>query len=355
MGYTKRYTEFLRNYSTHMGTQPFSRQAKVLWNAGLYFLSPKKEIVRNKPITVQIEPTSACNLRCTMCIRETLPLGTMTFENYKKILDQLDTVMKIHLQGQGEPFFQKDIIKMVKYAKSRGIMVNMNTNATILNEKKCRELARAGLYELAISIDSTGKELFEKIRVNAKFDVVVNNIKLMTRIKKELKANMIVSLAVTILKDNKDEVLDFVPFAKELGVDKINFQIVQEKETYLENYGDFKDNDHLIGKDLRKNMYKKMEEVVKKGKELGIDIWFDEPFNNCVWPWRGMYVDWRGYATPCCTILDTNQPKIGKILDVNFMEKIWNGPVYRGFRKSTLLGIPPKACEGCEQFPTKKN
>ena len=44
----------------------------------------------------------------------------------QKILDKLDSLFKIHLSGQGEPFLNPDIFKMIEYANKKGIIVYPN-------------------------------------------------------------------------------------------------------------------------------------------------------------------------------------------------------------------------------------
>lgn len=61
--------------------------------------NPQKGIVEKYPLNLDIEPTNACNLRCTMCPRtiaiqkdkETVLKneGIMSFDTYKKIIDEV--------------------------------------------------------------------------------------------------------------------------------------------------------------------------------------------------------------------------------------------------------------------------
>ena len=59
-------------------------------------------------------------------------------------------VARVVLHGVGEPMLVKDLPRMVRYLKDRGIYVLFNTNGTLLNEKhagadRCRAGRAAGV------------------------------------------------------------------------------------------------------------------------------------------------------------------------------------------------------------------
>jgi MoaA/NifB/PqqE/SkfB family radical SAM enzyme len=63
----------------------------------------------------------------------------------------------------GEPSLHPDIVKMVKYANTRGLFTSLTTNGTISSET-LKELSRAGLQTLSVSVDSWDSALCEAIR-----------------------------------------------------------------------------------------------------------------------------------------------------------------------------------------------
>ena len=73
-----------------------------------YFLFKKYRFdhVSYKPITMDIEPTTGCNFRCTMCqvSEENFIAKNLDFEIFKKVVDENKQLLKIKLQGIGEPF-----------------------------------------------------------------------------------------------------------------------------------------------------------------------------------------------------------------------------------------------------------
>jgi len=346
---------FGKYYLAAKSNKPFfktnlNQKVKILKNVSRFFSSNSNKplIINNKPVTAQIEPTSVCNLKCEMCVREKIgvPIGTMKFEDFKKILDKLDCLFKIHLSGQGEPFLNPDIFKMIRYANKRGILVNTTTNGSVLTKKIIDEICGVEIGEISISLDSTNKETYEKIRKGANFEKVTENVKNLTSELKRRKRGTIVSFAIVILKENFEEIPDFAKLAYKAGVKKIIFQTVQNKVDYVDKYNK-KIKTQTVA-DFIEKIKSKIEEAKELGKKYKILVVFDEgkAGGGCIWPWRGIYITWNGYVTPCCKILDYRKPIMGNILQEDFW-KIWNGKNYRMFRELLKKRMPPAPCRGC--------
>lgn len=149
--------------------------------------NPKNFILNELPLDLDIEVSNLCNLRCTFCDRQPLvqknQLGMMSFEMFRHILDQFSDEDNRRLWGmklsyRGEPLTNKNVPEMIKYAKSRGVLdVYFNTNGMLLTEDVSKALIEAHLDRISISMDGTNAEEYEKVRLGAKFDVVLENIK----------------------------------------------------------------------------------------------------------------------------------------------------------------------------------
>ncbi len=341
----RKYYDALRTNSPFFETS-IIQKVKILLNILKFFRERGKIIIRNKPVIAQIEPTSQCNLKCKMCIRDKIgvPIGNLSFENFKKILEKLDSLFKIHLSGQGEPFLNKEIFEMIRYANKKGILINTNTNATTLTKEVILKISDVEIGEIGISIDSPDKKEYEKIRKGAKFEKVIENVKNLTRELKKKERKTIVTLAAVILKNNINELPEFINLARKLGIRKIVFQTIQEKEDYVKKYS-------KETKGQRVSELKNLRENINKTKELakkyGIVVIFDEEKSpGCIWPWRSIYINWEGYVTLCCKILDYRKPLIGNILQQDF-EEIWNSREYQIARKLLKERKAPLQCKGC--------
>ena len=113
------------------------------------------------PIHLDIESTSICNLDCPMCPYPEMRIkkGNMSLDLFKNIIDQCDgKVFDVLLHMYGEPLVNKEIFKMISYAKEKGVRItSMSTNLTLLTREKAKQLIEAGLDKITLSFDGTDK------------------------------------------------------------------------------------------------------------------------------------------------------------------------------------------------------
>ena len=137
-----------------------------------FFLSRllKKPIVFGLPVSISIEPTTSCNLRCPECpsgLRSfSRPTGMLTEDLFKNVTDQLyKDLFYIIFYFQGEPFLNPDFIRMLGYASSKNIYTATSTNAHFLDDQTARKTVESGLDRLIISIDGTTQEVYQQYRI----------------------------------------------------------------------------------------------------------------------------------------------------------------------------------------------
>ena len=75
---------------------------------------------------------------------------------------------------------------MISYANSRKIYTIISTNGYFLDEANARKTIESGLKQLTISLDGTNKESYLKYRQNGDYDQIIEGVKNIVRLKKEL-------------------------------------------------------------------------------------------------------------------------------------------------------------------------
>lgn len=145
------------------------------------------------PLFLDVEITSACNLKCPFCattFRENwISKGLMKFDVCKKIIDEgaENNLYGVKYNIRGEPLIHPQIHEFVSYAKKKGLVdVYFNTNAMLLDDEMARKLIDAGLDRLSISFEGYTKDVYEKYRVGAVFEQVLFNIENIQTLKKKL-------------------------------------------------------------------------------------------------------------------------------------------------------------------------
>ncbi len=145
--------------------------------------NPKEFAVSDFPLFLDIEATSACNLKCPHCVQTHADFkkGFMDFEFYKRIIDEASEQgccgCKFHTIGRGEPLLHNKLPEMVAYAVKNGLIDTLvNTNATLLTKDKSKRLLDAGLHRISFSIDHYIPDEYEKLRVGTTLKKVLRNV-----------------------------------------------------------------------------------------------------------------------------------------------------------------------------------
>ena len=117
-------------------------------------------------MTVCLELTYRCNERCVHCYiddptKESLELK---FEDYKKVLDELREMgcMSILLTG-GEPTLHKDFLRIARYAKQLGIIVDIYTNGLVFSEELLDELVELKPNSVSFSLYGSRAEVHDAV------------------------------------------------------------------------------------------------------------------------------------------------------------------------------------------------
>ncbi|MBI4447243.1 MAG: radical SAM protein [Acidobacteria bacterium] len=179
------------------------------------------------PITLIIENTAKCNLKCPMCPREFgyYPPEDFDLDLFKRIIDEVRNHTELVFPwGGGEPLMNPDIFKMIEYCKDACIYTVVSTNATLLNEERSRSLLQCGLDNLIIAFDGTTPQVYEKYRKGANFHKVRANILRFLEIKKEMGSDLFVVLQMVRLPENQHQVREFHRMWSVDGVDEIRIK-----------------------------------------------------------------------------------------------------------------------------------
>lgn len=267
------------------------------------------------PLFIDVEVTSACNLRCPFCATtfrgNEIPKGIIVFDLVRKIIDEGagNGLYGVKFNIRGEPLLHPQIHDFVGYAKSKGLIdVYFNTNAMLLTEEVSRKLIDAGLDRLSISFEGYTKEVYEKHRVGANYEIVLRNIEKLQSLKKRL------------------------------GVlhPKIRVQSVMlpDIEPFFEQYKEFWS---VRADEVGFLDYKEMK-VKKKGVQFG---W------ACPQIWQRMAVWWDGTILPC-NHDDDDMLVLGNVSEMTIKEA-WLSEKLSNIRDKHKKGLAHEipACDGC--------
>src|SRR6202035_2899627 len=143
-------------------------------------------------------------------------------EHFKMLDDLSDMGVLWLLYTGGEIFARKDFLEIYTYAKEKGFLITLFTNATIITEQIAEYLAEWPPFAIEITLYGRTRETYEALTaVPGSYDRCLRGIKLLK------ERGLPIKLKTVATSINKHEVLAMNQFAQEeLGVEfKVDGQI----------------------------------------------------------------------------------------------------------------------------------
>lgn len=220
-----------------------------LMNRFRWHFYPRLQYVSKFPDHVDIEISSTCNMKCPMCytityeFKKDVKKQFMDFNLFKNIINECVRfgTYSIRLSLRGEPFLNRNVIEMIKYAKDSGIKeVSSLTNNLALTSEVFEKAMEAGLDWLTISFDGLGKT-YEWIRKPARFEDSYGKIKEYKRIKDRVNSRKPVIKVQTVwpaIKDNARKYLEaFEPYVDDIAINPlVDYLHKDEDIIYVDNF-----------------------------------------------------------------------------------------------------------------------
>ncbi len=301
----------------------------------------KKPVQWGRPMTISIEPTTACNLRCPEC-----PSGLRSFSRdtgnmkeafFRKLIDDMHRqLLWLIFYFQGEPYINPKFLDMVKYAHDKGIYTITSTNGHFLHPENARKTIASGLDRILISIDGSTQEVYEQYRKEGHLATVLEGARNLVKAKKEANsATPHIVFQMLVVKPNEHQIEEVRALAKEIGVDEVKLKTAQ---VY-----DYENGNDLIPTIEKYSRYRK--------EASGSWSIKNQLLNHCWKLWHACVITWDGVVVPCCFDKDATH-KLGDLKKQSFTE-IWKGIAYANFRNQLLKGrdqidICNNCTEGCK-------
>jgi MoaA/NifB/PqqE/SkfB family radical SAM enzyme len=264
------------------------------------------------PEIVQIESTNICNAKCVFCPRDDMERkqGIMDMALFTKIVDECAAlgIGHVRMHNYGEPFVDRALVEKVRYAKQKGIpQVGMISNGSLINEAAARGMIEAGLDAINISVDASGKEVFESTRVGLKYDKVIANIERLLALREQAGRRR-PKLILSFVRQNNSE----------------------DEHAFIEHWRARADKIHVT------DLHNWAGTLNQKS-----DVNYP-----CYRPWLTFTALWDGRVALCCADFD-GRTILGD-LRTHTIKEIWNSDVYRALRREHLDSGGPAICQSCD-------
>ena len=271
-----------------------------------YEIFPLVKKLDKYPPYLQIEPSSICNYRCVFCFETDKTftnkkngfMGRMDKNLFKNIIDQIHgNIEFISLASRGEPLANPDIPEMLEYCSNKFLNLKINTNASLLDEKKIHAILAGGVKTLVFSADAADEKLYSELRVNGNLKKVLKNIEKFQNIREKKYSKNPIITRVSGVKFN----------------DKQNF------DEMIKLWSGLVDQVAFVDYNPWENSYQKPSNDIQ------------EPCSDL---WRRMFIWWDGKINPC-DVDYKSFLSVGNIKDNN-ISNLWLSKQYNGYREDHL-------------------
>ncbi len=300
-----------------------------------------KPVQWGMPMTISMEPTTACNLKCPECpsgLRAfSRPTGNLKIDFFRKTMDELSkNLLYLIFYFQGEPYINPKFLDMVKYAHDKGVYTITSTNGHFLNNENARKTVESGLDRMIISVDGTTQETYENYRIGGRLDVVLQGARNMVAMKKKMKSKTPhLIFQFLVVKPNEHQIEEIYRLADEIGIDEVKLKTAQ---VY-----DYEQGNELIPTIEKYSRYARQTDGSYSIK--------NNLSNECWKLWHACVITWDGVVVPCCFDKDATH-RLGDLKETSFAH-LWQGEAYQNFRAQLLKGrdqidICTNCTEGCK-------
>ncbi|RLI74151.1 hypothetical protein DRP04_14995 [Archaeoglobales archaeon] len=224
------------------------------------------KVSNNQIIDEILRLGSKCNFNCLFCNvfnHENPP--ELSFEEAKRKLEKLAREHPYISISGGEPLLYSYLEDLIRVGTRMGVFLNLQTNASLVTEKKAKNLKNAGLEQAFVNFPSHDPEIFAKITSTSRrmFRRVVSGIRALIDVGVKVALNLVVN------EWNYRAIREYVYFVKENfpEVKVINYSVIQP-------HGNARINSYLVPDYREIKPY--IAEGVKEARKLGFMI--DNPF-----------------------------------------------------------------------------
>lgn len=316
------------------------------------------------PVECTVNVESACTNRCKFCIWHSEDTKRpywhyrLSYDDFVRIADKFAKLGTPHLHfcGTGEPFLNKELLKMAEYARKKRFKTSVLSNMTKCVTPYLDGIARAGFKYVNTDIDSGDPKQFEELRCRSSWDTVTSNMQRLAELRKELNADYELGAWCIAMRCNYHTFKDLAKKCADIGIDNLMFSYLIPFEM-----NEITSKDNVIQR-TDTEIIKEIDEAIEYGRSLGLKVTppsfppLKNTRQNCVAAWRCVMVNlpndkipkdrWIGNISLHCFLAHLGEAySFGNILHDDF-DDIWNGEKFQELRRKMLTDAP-EICKEC--------
>ena len=295
---------------------------------------PLKDLVPlAAPLSVYVEPTSACNIRCAFCPTGNPDLlkrvgrkaGVMEWVTFWKVLAGLyefgRKIPALNFFKDGEPLLNKDYPEMAKELAGICDKLRLKTNGLLLTPSLSDGLVKANFDMIGISVIAPHADGYKRVSgVDIDYQAFVDEVHYLYNV----RGNTKIYVKMSNVNFSEAEIAkfyhDFEPISDYIAIENLHGW----SRTDLKDFTLGTKPDNYDGQPNVKRV-------------------------ACAWPLYQMTINWNGTVQGCAE--DWARTNIMGDIHQNTLKEIWNGDKFNEFRRMQLEGrrYNNAACGSCWQ------
>ncbi|MDR1816411.1 MAG: radical SAM protein [Clostridiales Family XIII bacterium] len=273
----------------------------------------------NIPWAILMDPTSACNYKCTGCwAAQYGGKNNLSYEKLDDIITQGKALdIRFYIYSGGEPLVRKaDLIKLAE--KHQDCYFFAFTNGSLVDDDFCKDLLRVGNFTLGFSIEGDEEDTDFR-RGKGAYQTVVDNMKLMRSYK--------LPFGMSTCYTSKN--------TYDIGSDEFYDSMIELGCRFAWNFtympvGADSVPELMATAEQRKWMHKRIREIRETKPIFAMDFWNDGEYTcGCIAGGRRYFhINAAGDVEPCAFVHYSNV----NINEVTLLEAL-QSPIFREYKK----------------------
>ncbi len=200
----------------------FIKNQALMWDE----IEQGKTCIEARPSYIKLFPTGRCNLKCIMCNArdQDFPwLGELFKSNCEQLQKWFPYINCLEFVG-GEPLVSKDVRDLIADfpgSQYPDLKFSMISNGILLSPAIAESLV-GKMIRLSVSIDSSNRQNYERIRAGGKWETLMNNLSYLSKMKRDFPFNIL----TVVMKSNISELVDIAAMADKFG-SHVGFQPIK--------------------------------------------------------------------------------------------------------------------------------
>lgn len=306
-----------------------------------------------------------CNFKCVMCecfspfskVKETrIEKRVMNMSLIEKVLREAKSmgVKEVIPSTMGEPLLYKEFDKIIDLCHELSLKLNLTTNGSwpIKGVETWATRILPITSDIKISWNGSTSKTHESIMIGSKWNQAIDNLKTLLRIRDNYALQGInrsnITLQLTFMASNIDEVPGLIRLAIDLGVDRIKGHHLWahfDEIKYL-SLKHSQENIAIWNKVVQESLEIAATNFLPNGKSIILEHFTSlDPISNvtippeaeCPFLGKEAWVNAEGDFNPCCAP-DTERKSLGYFGNLNHqsLKEIWASKTYEDLKQNYM-------------------